>query len=618
MIRRHNLIILLVIAFVLTGTVTGDFSSQPAVHQGIIDLRSWDFTFERSITLRGDWNFYPGEFVAPKVLRRDTLPEPTGWLPVPGTWDNFTIDEAKFGGQGYGTYHLRIRLPANPPKLALRWNSISSAATIYIDGQPVAQAGRPGTERTTTVPDYYPRITAFSQAGSWTDIVIHVANFHHTQGGLWTDVILGSDLQIRHDATMDLVINLLIVGSLLIIGLYHLGMYSLREYSRSPFYFGLFCLAMGVRALTTGDIHLHYLLPEFHWWALIRVEYLTIFLGLPLFIKFHQSVFPRVFPCRNANLILIVGLVFSAIVFITPARVFTAILPLFFIYGFGAAVLSLLYTCRSLQRRLTGSRIFFVGSLILFATFINDVLYSSEIIFTGYTVQYGILIFILIQAFLLNYRFANSLRTIEYQEKELRSNKQNLEELVSARTAELTDANNQLKALTMIDGLTGISNRRRFDEFLENEWQRMRREKGRLAIIMADIDYFKKYNDNYGHQAGDDCLKTVGRILNDSINRPGDLVARYGGEEFCAILPNTGLDGARKIAERMRLNIAGEEIRHEHSDAAAYVTLSLGVTVGNPADGVEWKDLLETADRNLYQAKKSGRNRVIAKRNSRG
>lgn len=167
-----------------------------------------------------------------------------------------------------------------------------------------------------------------------------------------------------------------------------------------------------------------------------------------------------------------------------------------------------------------------------------------------------------------------------------------------------------LEAHALLDGLTDIPNRRRFDEALASEWRRAHRARTPVALVLADIDYFKSYNDHYGHGAGDACLKQVAAALAAALVRPGDLVARYGGEEFVALLPDTDSHGAREAAEHMRRQVEALRIPHRHSEAGEWVTISVGVAGCIPTDDESPALLLERADRALYRAKETGRNRV--------
>jgi len=178
---------------------------------------------------------------------------------------------------------------------------------------------------------------------------------------------------------------------------------------------------------------------------------------------------------------------------------------------------------------------------------------------------------------------------------------------------ELKRSRDILADLSLMDGLTGIANRRRFDDALNKEWRRAARSGRPLAIIMIDIDFFKNFNDHYGHSAGDDCLRKVARTLNDALRRPGDLAARYGGEEFVALLPETSLDAAAEIAERLRQAVLDLDIPHAHSQAAGCVSVSLGVASAVPSGEHPPTRLVEAADVRLYEAKQAGRNRISAK-----
>lgn len=167
-----------------------------------------------------------------------------------------------------------------------------------------------------------------------------------------------------------------------------------------------------------------------------------------------------------------------------------------------------------------------------------------------------------------------------------------------------------LQEMSFHDALTGVANRRRFDEYFDLEWRRARRSGKPLALIMIDIDFFKHYNDSLGHQAGDECLKLIAKTLERRIVRAGDMIARYGGEEFVCILPNTNLAGARTIAEAMRESLLALKIFHPDSTASEYVTISLGIAASEQVQDGSSSILLHIADKALYRAKSLGRNRV--------
>jgi len=176
---------------------------------------------------------------------------------------------------------------------------------------------------------------------------------------------------------------------------------------------------------------------------------------------------------------------------------------------------------------------------------------------------------------------------------------------------DLASANRELEKLSRQDGLTGIANRRYFDSYLVTEVRRAAREKAPVSLILSDVDHFKAFNDCYGHQAGDDCLRRVAAALSSAGRRPADLAARYGGEEFAMVLPGTVLDGAVDVAQAVSRVIGGLAIPHARSAVDQNITLSQGVVSLIPEEESASENLIQHADQALYQAKQQGRNRYV-------
>ena len=202
--------------------------------------------------------------------------------------------------------------------------------------------------------------------------------------------------------------------------------------------------------------------------------------------------------------------------------------------------------------------------------------------------------------------------------RQLTRREQQLTRLVDERTTELRErtaqlevANAALEELATVDSMTGLANRRRFDVFLQQEWQRSERSRLPLSMLLVDIDYFKKFNDRYGHPAGDECIRQVAAVLRTAASRVADLGARYGGEEFAVVLVDTPVQGAVAVAEFIRKQV--ELLRIPHEDApVGYVTVTIGMAT---RDGDEYRrsaELVEACDRALYEGKNLGRNRTQA------
>ena len=188
-----------------------------------------------------------------------------------------------------------------------------------------------------------------------------------------------------------------------------------------------------------------------------------------------------------------------------------------------------------------------------------------------------------------------------------RQREQALLRLVQERTEQLEEANRRLEEFSFLDALTDVANRRQFEQILDLEWRRAVRSGAPLSLLLADIDHFKAFNDNHGHQAGDRCLRDVATLLDSIVQRAGDQVARYGGEEFAAMLPETDAEGAEKIAERMRRAVESLET------GGGRVTISVGVATTLAREKTSPESLVAAADAALYDAKRAGRNAIRAR-----
>jgi diguanylate cyclase (GGDEF)-like protein len=196
------------------------------------------------------------------------------------------------------------------------------------------------------------------------------------------------------------------------------------------------------------------------------------------------------------------------------------------------------------------------------------------------------------------------------QAEQLRVANVELEQRVAERTAELELVNERLHRIAIEDTLTGLANRRRFNEVMEEETRRARRTGGIFSLLMCDVDFFKRFNDEYGHQGGDDCLRIVGEVMRNVFKRAGELPARYGGEEFAVVLPGVAREQAELVAEKLRQSIAERNVPHARSDVAPFVTLSIGLVSApvGPDTDPDW--FIAKADEALYHSKERGRNCV--------
>jgi diguanylate cyclase (GGDEF)-like protein len=209
-------------------------------------------------------------------------------------------------------------------------------------------------------------------------------------------------------------------------------------------------------------------------------------------------------------------------------------------------------------------------------------------------------------------RIRNTQNALRHSHQRLEESHHDLELKVVERTKELSELNEHLQFASENDELTMIFNRRKFNAFIKEEYERTNRANSQFSIIFIDIDFFKQYNDHYGHQEGDRCLTAVAKTMKECLPRRTDFIARYGGEEFVIILPSTDLEGGKKVAEHIRQGIVKMKIAHEYSTIAPYITVSLGLTAYRAKDSLNIDGILKKTDECLYNAKSKGRNTVVS------
>jgi PAS domain S-box-containing protein len=412
----------------------------PKAINGILDLKNWDLEKNGPVDLTGEWKFYWNKHLTPADFTNHNSTEKTGHMNVPGCWNGYILDGEPLSGDGYATYRLKILMHDQQGSFAFNKLDIGTAFSIYVNGKKISSAGVAGESAETTVPYFHQNVSAFTSEKNTVDIVLQVSNFHHRLGGLWEVIRLGKEKDIRNIREKRLIFNIFICGSISIIGLYHLFLFFLGKKDRSPLYFGIFCFLISVRLLATGDRYLIYFFPDINWEIMIKVEYLTFYLAVPLFATFIYSIFNQEFSKRVLKIILLLGVLFSCIVLLTPAKVYSHTVHPFQIITILSSVYAIYVLTLSLIRKKEGAFLFSLGFSIFFITIVNDILYSRMMTQIGYFAPLGLFIFIFFQALLLSRRFSNAFDTVEKQG-------QKLKETIRAYKQEIIERKRTEKAL---------------------------------------------------------------------------------------------------------------------------------------------------------------------------
>ena len=543
------------------------------------------------ISMVGDWEVVTDRVVPPWWFHRSNPIVKS----VPG---------ALYGASEL-TYRLKITGLDTRIRYALLVMDIAQNARVFANGRPIGTMGEhlPSDE---LPPSFVPRLFTNVPTGDALEIVFQVENRIHARGGIWQSVYFGPQ-----DAVIGLVnrlrgLEVFALGAFLVIAMYHLILCLLQQEDKSTFYFAIFTLLIAVKALLSGQqIFLHHTRPA-NQVAWIRIAYISVTLAGPAFIAYLRQLFPRYTPRSVVTIAFLLAVLQALTVVVLPF----AYVQLSFHAWQGLVLLMFLFavlvTVRAASDGEAGAAVLLAGLILLFGFALNDILFDMRLIDTGYYVSAGLFGFLLSQAIVLAIRY-----NLTFQET--RRLRISLEEKVIERTE-------KLQRLAQEDELTGLCNRRRAAELLNEEIERYWRYGSPISIALIDIDHFKRINDTYGHQVGDDVLRCFAHILKVAI-RTTDNVCRWGGEEFLLILPHTLPTDAHALVEKVRISVSNMPI--ETRDGSVRATFSAGLTGVDQTRRQALEDvltkntrrvtdrLLREADVALYNAKDAGRNRVI-------
>lgn len=442
----HIIKLLLIIsaAFLCACSAERTAKKAPLALDGILDLEHWDFSDDGIVSLDGEWEFYWKQLVKPGDADLTTSATEKDYFIIPNKWNGHPYRNRSLTGHGYATFRLTLTGIQKNDILALKVIDMATSYRLWVDGELLLENGIVGNSRESSKPGYLPQTAAFRPESGRVDIVLQVANFAHRKGGVWKPLVLGLEKQIIKARERNLSFELFLFGSLLIMGFYHIGFFVTRRKDSASLYFGSACLLTALRIILTGERFLATLIPGLGWEISQTLEYLTFYLGVPLFPMFLRSLFPE-FNKKVVNGAFAVGMIFSLFSVVTPARLFSYGMPYYQIL----AAVYCLYTVYILARAVqNGNRTAIwvsVGVVVLIATVFHDLLLVNEIIYSIPLVPSGLFFFIFFQSTLLSLRFSKAFNNLETMSEELGRYANEMEVLVDQRTRELSDSNRELQ-----------------------------------------------------------------------------------------------------------------------------------------------------------------------------
>jgi len=403
----------------LTGCHEKSLSETPPVAvEGVLDLRDWDLKGNDPVDLSGEWEFYWKQFLHDEDFSFDQNMGIPNYFALPGVWNGYEYNGEKLSGHGYGTYRLRLLINDSFDEMQFEVLYIQTAAEIYLNGELVSSAGVPGINIEQGEPGYKQHIITYESDADYIDIIIHVSNYDYRYGGIWETLTIGSEKDMTRQLQLNRDSDLFFLGAILIMGIYYLALSFIHKQGKEALFFSIYCFVIALRECATGDILLLSVFPHFPWKLLVIIEYITYFSAIPLFLLFIYFLFRDSLLKIIIKVVTAISLLFSIITLIFSVSISSRVIPVFQFIPILAGLYVIFILIRSFLKGDKTALIILLGFVAMFITIINDILFSSGIIHTFYTISYGLLLFIIFQSIVLTMRFANSFMEAENQQKE--------------------------------------------------------------------------------------------------------------------------------------------------------------------------------------------------------
>lgn len=564
------------------------------VQDGVLDLRSTQVDSSFTVNLDGAWEFYWKRLLTPGDFQKASAPDL--FLDVPGSWNAARIAGQELGGTGYATYRLRILLPENSTPLSLKILDCGSSYRVWMNGQYYGGAGVVSSHPDEAMPSYRTAVYDLIAPGESVELVIQVANFHHRKGGIWEPIKFGSYDAIHSYREYMLIFEGFLAGSIVIMGFYHIGLFLLRRKDRSTLWFGLFCLDIALRTMVTGERILHGVVPFEYWEALHKVEYITMYVGLPLFLLFLRALYPGEIPQRMTQILIGIDLALVLLVLFTPALTYSHSLDLnqlVIVVGVFICTYGLL---KSIVRHRDGALVVSLTSIIFILTVLNDILYNQQIIFTFQMAGFGFFIFIFSQSFILSLKFSKAFSTIEALSEDLQRYNRAYSRFVP----------------------------REFLRFLEKDSildiQLGDQVQTEMTVLFVDIRSFTTISELMTPKENFNFLNEYLGRIGPMIRKNNGFIDKYLGDGLMALFPECAEDALRAALEIQKaINVFNEELTQRGRPAICVGAgihtgrLMLG-TVGEQErmDGTVISDAVNLASRIEGLTKRYGSSIVIS------
>lgn len=500
------------------------FAGEPVqAIQGVVDLSQFQFTNQKTVSIYGAWEFWWGTFIEPAAFQNGTAPRPDYYPIMPSYWTTPSHGK-QYPAQGSATYRLTVILPNNNV-YGVYLNQMVSAYDLYINGVKVGSNGTAASSYEHTKGEYKPSAYYFVPVDNKAELVLHISNKDYRFGGHWKPITLGYAKAIQNEVNRMSMQELFLFGSIIIIGLYNIAVFLFRPKNKSPLFFGLFCLFVAIRIITTGTIAVANLFENFSWPLQIKLELSIFYLGSIFFGFFFWSLYPKDVPLIPLTIIVTPFFIITILAFVTPLSFFNKLVtPMELLTVIGLLYVLVCVIIAAFKGR-DNAWLVLTGFIIFFLTAVNDILHSKNIIHTVYLVPYGLFTFIFVQAVNLAKLFSNSFTQVE------------------KLSEELTTINTSLTRFVPNEFLTFLNKQSITDVNLGDQTLR------NITILFADIQSFTTLSESMSPQENFNFLNSYLSRIGPIIRENCGFIDKYIGDAIMALFAEDPSNGRREQHE---------------------------------------------------------------------
>ena len=422
----------------------GVLSNPVLVEKGVLNLRNYNLSEQEPVKLQGDWEFYWEELYTPEDFVN--FPNAVIYREFPKLWDGHKENGVTITGCGFATYRLRILLRPQEKHLAIKIPTTGTTAKLFVNGEEKIEIGKIGVNEDTSEPMFNPVVMDIDNHNGELELVLQISNFDYKKGGPWKNFLLGDEDKLRKLHEKSVFFDFFLLGAFAIIGLYFIGLFVLRKKERFHLWFGIGAIASGLRVAASGEYIISFLdFPTYE--MIIGTELFSFYSGIGILITYLHSIFPKEFNKYVLYSIQGLSITFAGLVLFTPAIVYSHTVNFYQFFTVGVLLYSCFIVGRAIFNKRSGSILFAIGFFILVLFILNDILLNFQANYDIHLTGLGFFTFMLIQSYLVSYRFTSTFNDNERLSIELNKANQYLERRVEDRTQELNDSLEELKLI---------------------------------------------------------------------------------------------------------------------------------------------------------------------------